>query len=258
MIRHLNHKDCHTFAKKQMMRLFITLCMISLLVSCKSETKEQGRLPEPVSEEKKELTVAEQIALAHGFDQWKDVKIIEFTFNVDRGDFHLERSWSWQPKHNYVVSMVSKDSITMFTRDTILPPNFTKVDQKFINDKYWLLVPFQLIWDKGTTISDPVEALAPIAKTKMNKITLTYGNEGGYTPGDAYDIFYDKDFIIREWIFREGNKEEPSMITTFENYEDFNGIKIAKDHKMADGDFNLSFSNIKVNDPMSVKYLKDN
>lgn len=224
--------------------------MITVLVSCKTETKDQSKTSETISEEKKVLTIAEKIAKAHGYDQWKNVNEIEFTFNIDRGENHFERQWKWQPKENYVVSAISKDSITMYTRNikevVIANPKIIDVDKSFINDKYWLLVPFQLVWDEGTTISEPVKELTPISKTELNKITLTYGNEGGYTPGDAYDIFYDNDYIIREWVFRKGNTVEPSMTTTFENYEDFNGIKIAKDHKMAEGNFNLYFSNIKV------------
>jgi len=34
------------------------------------------------------------------------------------------------------------------------------------------------------------------------------------------------------------------MITTFKNYQDFNGIKIALDHKKAEGNWNLNFTNI--------------
>jgi len=229
-----------------MTRLFTILSLFIILVSCKTETKNAETISETISEEKKELTIADHIAKAHGFDNWKNINEIKFTFNVDRGENHFERTWKWQPKENYVVSMVSKDSITMYNRSETLAPNFVAVDKGFINDKYWLLVPFQLIWDEGTTISEPTKEEAPISKTELNKITLTYGNEGGYTPGDAYDIFYDDDYMIREWVFREGNSETPSMTTTFENYEDFNGIKIAKDHKMADGNFNLYFSNIKV------------
>ena len=36
------------------------------------------------------------------------------------------------------------------------------------------------------------------------------------------------------------------MITTFENYQDYNGIKIAKDHKQNDSNWNLNFSNISI------------
>jgi hypothetical protein len=119
-------------------------------------------------------------------------------------------------------------------------------DQSFINDKFWLLVPFQLVWDSGTTISKPIKDAAPISKTEMNKITLTYVSEGGYTPGDAYDLYYGDDFIINEWVFRKGNSEEPTMTTTFENYEVFKGVKIAKTHKTAEGNFHLYFSNISI------------
>ncbi|WP_299337261.1 hypothetical protein [uncultured Psychroserpens sp.] len=229
-----------------MKQLLTILCLATLMIACKSETKDQNTISETISEEKKELTTPEKIAKAHGFDSWKDVNTIEFTFNVDRGDNHFERSWSWEPKENRISFSNSKDSIITFKRSQVDPINLD-YDQAFINDKYWLLVPFQLIWDEGITISDAVKEKAPISNSELNKITLTYGNEGGYTPGDAYDIYFDNDHIIREWIYRKGNSKEPSMTTTFENYEDFNGLKIAKDHKTAEGNFNLYFSNIKVN-----------
>nr|WP_321231745.1 hypothetical protein [uncultured Psychroserpens sp.] len=227
-----------------MTRLLTLLCLFTVLIACKTETKEQTTNSETVSEEKKELTIAEKIAQAHGLDYWKSVNEIQFTFNVDRGENHFERSWTWNPKTDDVRLASEKDTIN-FNRKSIDSLSLN-TDKGFINDKYWLLVPFQLVWDQGTTISEPIKELAPISKIEMNKITLLYGNEGGYTPGDAYDIYYDTNFMIKEWVFREGNSEAPSMTTTFENYQDFNGLKIAKDHKMTDGNFNLYFSNIKV------------
>lgn len=233
-----------------MIRLLTFLCFLTILVACKVETKEQSTITETVSEITKELTTAEKIAQAHGLEYWNNINEIQFTFNVDRGKNHFERTWKWQPKVNYVVSMVNKDSITMYTRNikelSATNPKMIDVDKSFINDKFWFLVPFQLVWDEGTTISEAPKEVAPISKKELNKITLTYGNEGGYTPGDAYDIYFDKDYMIREWVFRKGNAKEPSMTTTFENYENFNGIKIAKDHKMTEGNFNLYFSNINI------------
>jgi len=233
-----------------MIRLLTFLCFLTILVACKAETKEQSTKTETVSEVTKELTTAEKIAQAHGLEYWNNVNEIQFTFNVDRGENHFERTWKWQPKANYVVSMVSKDSITMYTRNikelSETNPKMIDVDKSFINDKFWLLIPFQLVWDEGITISKSVKEIAPISKTELNKIILTYGNNGGYTPGDAYDIYFDETYMIKEWTYRKGNSKASSMTTTFENYEDFNGIKIAKDHKMAEGNFNLFFSNIKI------------
>ena len=140
--------------------------------------------------------------------------------------------------------MMEGDTIRYNTGN--IDATLTKIDRGFINDKFWLLIPFQLVWDQGTTVSEPIKTEAPISKNKMNKITLTYPNEGGYTPGDAYDIYYGDDYLIKEWAYRKGNKPEASLINTFENYQDFNGIKIALEHKKAKGDWNLNFTNVKV------------
>ena len=220
-----------------MKSLYIGLICSLLVSACKSESTKKDDL--------KDFTVAEKIANAHGFENWKDVSEVKFTFQVDRDSIKGNgRSWTWQPKTRIVsmtageltldYSRMSKDSINM------------AADRSFINDKFWFFVPFQLVWDTSVTISEPIKKAAPINKTELNMITITYPNEGGYTPGDAYDIFYDDDYLIKEWIFRKGNSEEPTMATTFENYKDYNGIKIATDHKMEGGKWNLNFTDVSI------------
>ncbi|TGV03227.1 hypothetical protein [Flavivirga rizhaonensis] len=219
------------------MKKFIFIALIfSVSLSCKQKQEKVADI--------KPLTIAEKIANAHGFENWKHVTSIHFTFNVDKDSIHFERTWTWNTKTSDVLAINKKDTIS-YNRAKI-DSTLTSVDSAFINDKYWLLVPFQLVWDKGLSISEPIKEIAPISKTEMSKITLTYSAEGGYTPGDAYDIYYGNDYLIKEWIFRKGNSNEPSMITTFENYKDFNGIKIALDHKKADTNWNLNFTNIKI------------
>lgn len=217
-----------------MKQYFLYFIFFIFITSCKNDTEKQ-----PI---KKTLSIAEKIANAHGISKWNTVNQIDFTFNVDKDSTHFERHWSWQPKTNNVTLITGKDTIN-YNRSKIDSLSL-RADQGFINDKFWLLAPFQLVWDSGTTISEATKEKAPISDTVLNKITLTYSNEGGYTPGDAYDFYYDKNYIIKEWVFRKGNTEKPSMITTFENHKDFNGITIAKDHKKAEGNWNLSFSNI--------------
>lgn len=228
-----------------MKQLITILCVTTLLLSCKTETKE-GQIPvESISTEVKALTTAEKIAQAHGFDNWKRVKSIAFTFQVDRdGQQGKGRSWIWFPKNDSIFMNAGEQHVAY--KRNLLDSVSLNTDRAFINDKFWLLIPFQLVWDKGTTISEVTNGKAPISKTEMSKITLTYGNEGGYTPGDAYDIYFDKNYIIKEWVFRKANSETPTMTTTFENYEDFNGIKIAKNHKNAEGNFDLYFSGIEI------------
>jgi hypothetical protein len=52
--------------------------------------------------------------------------------------------------------------------------------------------------------------------------------------------------MIREWAFRKGNKPKAGLVNTFENYQDYNGIKLASDHKKAEGDWNLTLTDIEV------------
>ncbi|WP_179343879.1 hypothetical protein [Winogradskyella ursingii] len=220
--------------------LYLSLLCLLMLTACKSEKTETE-----IKEESKELTVAEKIANAHGYENWKNVEVIKFTFQVDRDTIKGKgRSWSWNPKMDQISMTTDENTVTYNRKE--MDSSHIGADRAFINDKYWAFVPFQMVWDASATISQPKKAEAPISKTEMDMITITYPSEGGYTPGDAYDIFYNDDYMIKEWVFRKGNSPEPSMATTFENYKDYNGIKIATDHKMADGNWNLNFTDVDI------------
>jgi hypothetical protein len=218
--------------------LFI-FALVSLL-SCKSNDKEN-----PTKEEAQPLSIAQKIANAHGFENWKNVSEVKFTFKVDRDTIKGSgRSWTWFPKKDSVF-MEAGEQVVKFNRTQLdsVPPN---ADRNFINDKFWLFVPFQLVWDNSATISEPKMMNSPINNEQLNMISITYPNEGGYTPGDAYDIFYDDEFLIKEWNYRRGNSTEPTLSTTFENYKNYNGIKIATDHKREGGNWNLNFTDVSI------------
>jgi hypothetical protein len=216
------------------MKQFIYITLILVIgLSCKQKQSDKTDI-EPI--ENKPST-AQKIANAHGFEHWKNVSEIAFTFAE-------KRNWIWKPKTNDVTLITEKDTIN-YNRKA-LDSIALKADRAFVNDKFWLLIPFQLVWDASAHISEPVKAEAPISKMAMSKITLTYPNDGGYTPGDAYDIYFDNDYLIKEWVFRKGNQLKPSLTNTFENYQDFKGLKIAQDHKKSDNEWNLKLNNIRV------------
>ena len=215
--------------------IYILTITISVL-SCKQEQKS-------ISGEKR-LTIAEKIANAHGFQNWNNVKTFEFTFGGKIEDSSSGRAWAWNPKTND-IKLIRDGNTTEYNRNN-MDSIALRADRAFINDKFWALIPYQLIWDEGLSISEPVSAISPVKQEVLFKITITYSNEGGYTPGDAYDIYYDNEFIIREWSYRKGNADKPSLSNTFENYKNFNGIKIAQHHKKDESDWNLLLRNIKV------------
>ncbi|MFD0862651.1 hypothetical protein ACFQ1M_10590 [Sungkyunkwania multivorans] len=230
------------------MELKITILSLALLsmISCKPEEKARAPISKKETVVQKELTLLEKVANAHGLENWKNVNEIQYTFNVDRDGNHFERHWTWKPKTNDVSVVMGKDTIR-YTRIGIIDSTLIKTDGGFINDKYWLLAPFNLVWDcESFEYTHEEKATAPISKTAMQKLTIVYGDKGGYTPGDAYDLYFGDDLIIREWVFRKANTEAPSLVTSWENYEDFKGLKIAKTHKKDEGNWTLSFSNISV------------
>jgi hypothetical protein len=211
-----------------------------LMISCKNQ--DSGQTTEVL--DKQTLQINEMIAIAHGIEHWNKVEEIQFTFNVDRGENHFERSWVWKPKTHDITRILNGDTLKYNQKqmDSIA----LKADVNFINDKYWLLAPFNLVWDEGVTFIFKDSVIAPISKKPMQQLTIVYDDEGGYTPGDAYDLFFENDFIVKEWIFRKGNEPIPGITSTWENYEDHHGMKIATMHQTSDRAFKLYFTNIEV------------
>ena len=230
------------------MKIILSLTILGLLIfGCKQKTETPAHTtetPTKATETTKVPITAQKIAQASGIDQWHKVSEITFTFNVDRGANHFERSWSWKPKSNE-VSLISEKDTTSYNRSQ-MDSLHLKTDAAFINDKYWLLAPFQLVWDKGIIMTEEQNAIAPISKDTLHQLTIVYPDQGGYTPGDAYDFFYDENHKIREWNYRKSNAQTPTMSTTWEDYQSFNGMEIATTHRDSTGNFKLYFTNISV------------
>jgi hypothetical protein len=233
--------------KKIVLLLICCVLAISCLEGNKTSETPSSREMLPDHDANRELTTAQAIAYANGAAHWKNVNEIRFTFNVDRGEKHFERTWYWYPKTDEVISFATayeKDRI-QYNRSKMDSASI-KIDRGFINDKFWLLAPLNLLWDEGTTFSEKQNVLAPISKDTLNMLTVVYDNDGGYTPGDAYDLYYGKDYEIKEWVFRVGNDSLPTMTTTWEDYETFNGVKIAKTHRDGTPNFKLYFTDISI------------
>ncbi|MDC6390175.1 hypothetical protein PP182_15890 [Maribacter sp. PR1] len=223
------------------MKKYPSLLILILLItlSCKEDK------PKEESDTETETAVLEKIANANGYENWKDVERIKFTFNVDRDSSHFERTWLWEPKTNDVVFMTHEDTISYNRKE--MDSVIAKTDAGFINDKYWMLAPYQLVWDQNSFTYELTDSIqSPMGKENMNKLTIVYGDEGGYTPGDAYDFYFGDDYVIQEWVFRRGNQSEPNMVTSWEDYKSYNGLDIATMHKMGEGNFQLYFTGIEV------------
>lgn len=192
-------------------------------------------------------TIADNIAKAHGIEAFDTIQSIDFTWNVSRSDGStFSRRWIWKPK---------LDSVTAFKLDQKITYNWKSLDsitneinKGFVNDKYWLFAPFQLVWDQESFIATyQKEADSPGGKESMQKLTIVYnGDSGGYTPGDAYDFYFKDDFIIREWVFRRSNQPDPNLISICESYVNLGGLLIAEQHNRPDNSGALYFTDLRI------------
>ncbi len=190
--------------------------------------------------------LAYKVANAYGIESFKKAKTLAYTFNIKRDTFPVSyRSWNWDMANNVVTMTTAKQTIT-YKRDTISTKEMKSVDGRFINDQYWLIFPYHVVMDAGTTLSVKENVIAPISKSNTSMLTVQYNKVDGYTPGDAYDLYIDNNNTIVEWVYRSGGAEKPSLITTWQDNKMNAGVKTATNFKSEDGKFNIYFTNIAV------------
>ncbi|PRY88988.1 hypothetical protein [Mongoliibacter ruber] len=189
-------------------------------------------------------SLPQQVAAAYGIENFDKLNSIAYTWNVQVGPDVRTRDWKWNIKER-TVYYAGPD--TSYTYSLDLPKDeLPQADAGFINDKYWLMYPFQLAWDSGYEYEVEENVDAPISGESTTKLTIIYNAEDGYTPGDAYDLYLDGNKMIKEWVFRKGNGEAGNAFT-WESEKDFNGVTFATEHKNAEGVKFIWFTNIEVN-----------
>jgi len=195
---------------------------------------------------------AKKIADKYGLQSFSKVNSVSFIFNVKTKTRKISRSWYWEPATNKVTykgpgkdgKEISYSYITgnVDKNDSLK----TFVDARFINDQYWLLFPFHLVWDKKAELTDAGMKPYPISKKESHCLIVKYPpSAGGYTPGDIFELYIGKDNLIHEWVYRQGGKKNGRALT-WEDYKNFNGLKISTVHNVADKSFKLWFSDVKV------------
>ncbi|MEO7768348.1 MAG: hypothetical protein ABIS01_13025 [Ferruginibacter sp.] len=193
----------------------------------------------------KDKGIPTQIANANGVKEFSKVKSLEFTFDLHKDSLHIERHWKWWPSDKKVTFYDKGDSTEFTVMDTSTA-DLKKLNAQFTNDQYWLLFPLHLQWDEGYTFTDNGMATGPATGKNGHKYTVQFNGKDGFTPGDMYELYLDDKFIIQEWAFHRSGVKEPTIMTSWENYEDFNGIKIARAHKSKDGNFTINFTGVSM------------
>lgn len=153
-----------------------------------------------------------RLAKAHGLEEWEQVETLEFTFYVNRNP-PVSRHWQWNVKDKLVTRTIDEKTVTI-QLEALAEKADAEVHKQFINDSFWLLFPFSVVWSSPAVTVHGTEKIEIEGKTVgSQKLTATWPQDEGYTPGDAYDLYLSADDTILAWNFRKGNAPQGKFFT---------------------------------------------
>lgn len=98
----------------------------------------------------------------------------------------------------------------------------------WINDSYWLVMPFKLK-DSGVTLKYTGEDTT-LAGEKSDVLQLTFANVGD-TPQNKYKVYVDKDKnLVNQWAFyQDASQDTARFVLPWKNYKQYGSILLSGD-----------------------------
>lgn len=187
--------------------------MLSLLILCSAGPADE---------------LAEKVMKANGAQNWPKISRIKFSWCVDRGEGNkIVRAHDWDIRK--MTDTVTVDGKTMTCK--VSGANDTQEAKDafaaWTNDSYWMMAPMKIM-DAG--VNRTVKPDEQIDGKTYHVLHLSFGTVG-LTPGDQYNQYIDPESnLLAHWDYIPAGSEPKRF--TWEDYKDFNGVKIATMHKM--------------------------
>jgi len=243
----MNYSICRVF-----------LLSVFLILSCNSLTVDQSLNMDSnenvLIDYTNPIVVADQVILAMGGEEsWNNLNYISWTFFGSR---HLV----WDKKNGrvriespmdssiYLIDLKTKEGRfkkgNMETTDSkILGDRMNRAEGIWINDMYWLFMPFKLN-DEGVNLKylreDSVEG------NLTSVLEMTFAGVG-ITPENKYEIFVDQsDHLVKQWTFYESSDDSVAYATwPWDNYQQYGNLLLS-----AERSDNKGPSNVRVYDTL--------
>ncbi len=187
--------------------------------------------------DQKALDIADQVVEAMGgMDNYNNTRYI--TWN-----FFGRRPWIWDkwtgnvrcevPGDDVRIAMnvnskegaVFAHGVVQTSRDSL--DKYLEMGYRmWINDSYWLVMPFKLK-DPGTTLKY-AGMMQDASDTKCHVLELTF-NDVGVTPDNKYWIYVDpaSNLIVQWDYFSHYDDEEARLSTPWTDYEQYGSVKLS-------------------------------
>ncbi|GAA4433654.1 hypothetical protein GCM10023188_23490 [Pontibacter saemangeumensis] len=145
-------------------------------------------------------------------DYLKEDKKVLVNINTGEGKVYKEGAEVTQP-----------DSVAKYVQ---------QAKEAWINDSYWLVMPFKLK-DSGVTLKYLGEETTQAGKL-ADVLQLTFENVG-VTPENRYKVYIDKETnLVSQWAyFKNANDPEPAFVMPWQDYQTYGKLKLSGDRGQA-------------------------
>jgi len=196
------------------------------------------------------IVMADQIMNSMGGrEKWDETNVIAWNFLGFRDliwDKQNNRVRIDAPSKNMVVALDMNDMSGNVWKNGEAVTNADSLKkylqwgkEVWINDSYWLIMPFKLK-DSGVTLTY-VREDTTMTGIRSDVLRLTFENVG-VTPQNAYEVWVDIDKkLIMQWAYyKNAKQEEPNFVLPWTDYKSYNGLLLSGERGERD------LSNIKV------------
>lgn len=233
--------------------VFFSLCM----VSCKQDNAEKNiDLYNPPAEgfdvansDPAAVELADTIMAAMGGRKnWDETRFISW-------NFFGRRNLVWDKMQGRVrIESMPDSTIYLVNLNTLkgrvqikgeelkeadsLQKMLNKAKSIWINDSYWLVMPFKLK-DSGLTLKYLGEDSIS-SGLKCNVLELTFKNVGD-TPENKYRVYVDlQDNLVKQWAYyKEASQDSASQVWPWDNYKKYGNILLSADRSDKKGPGNV-------------------
>ena len=216
---------------KYLMRLALASCIFMLVPVAPAAAQEESADEAAQAE----AIARETIETMGGEEAWNETRFLSWTWLGQRhfwdkwtGDFRWERdSLTSIINTNTREGRYWIDGVEVTDPDS-LEPLLDEVYRRWVNNSYWLVMPFKLL-DPGVNLRYMGERESA-AGEMAQVLEMTF--EGvGLTPQNRYEVLVDKESrLVCEWThWTNRDDTEPYFVRPWTDWEKYGGIMLASE-----------------------------
>lgn len=220
--------------------------VIACLIACDKDSERSDRVANPAApgfdlahSDPAAVELADSVMIAMGGrESWDKTRYISWNFFGRRnlvwdkanGNVRIE---SIPDSTIYLMNITTgKGRVEVKDKELTEPDSLQKMLAQgksiWINDSYWLVMPFKLK-DTGVTLKYLGEDTT-LTGIKSNVLELTFKDVGD-TPQNKYRVYVDvKDNLVKQWAYyKDASQDSASQVWPFDNYKRYGNILLSAD-----------------------------